>query len=319
MADTAAAQLRRVLHLIPRLADGEDHALADVAQSAGTTPAELLSDFISISDRFDAPGGFVEGVSIMVETGTVSVHASHFHRPMRLTMPELCALELGLTMLREERTPVERAPIDRALERLRLTISNVPANDQHEGMRYADLANAGSAEHLGILRSAVREHRKVRLRYRAGGAKESTTRTICPHSLAHAEQMWYVVATSDDDTVRFFRLDRVEAVELLADTFQPDAGVVAGVMESGRAFESPSQHRMTVRYSPRIAPWVAERAGEKVAADGSLTLEHQVADESWAVRHVLQYGPEAELLAPPELRQRVLERLVPFSSVRLTR
>jgi proteasome accessory factor C len=312
MADTAAAQLRRVLHLIPRLADGEDHALADVAKSAGTTPAELLSDFISISDRFDAPGGFVEGVSIMVETGIVSVHASHFHRPMRLTMPELCALELGLMMLRQERTPVEQAPIDRALERLRLTISNVPANDHHEGMRYADLANAGSAEHLGLLRSAVREHRKVSLRYRSGGARESTTRTICPHSLAHAEPMWYVVATSDDDTVRFFRLDRVESVELLADTFQPDEGVVAGVMESGRAFESRSQHRMTVRYSARIAPWVAERAGKKVAADGSLTLEHQVADESWAVRHVLQYGPKAELLAPPELRQRVLDRLDPL-------
>lgn len=167
-------------------------------------------------------------------------------------------------------------------------------------------------EHLGILRSAVREHHKLSLRYRSGGARESTTRTISPHSLAHAEHMWYVVATSDDDTVRFFRLDRVESVEFLNDTFQPDAGVVAGVMESGRAFDSPSRTRMTVRYSPRISAWVAERAGEKVAADGSLTLEHQVADESWAVRHVLQYGPEAELLAPPELRQRVVEALAPL-------
>jgi predicted DNA-binding transcriptional regulator YafY len=34
-----------------------------------------------------------------------------------------------------------------------------------------------------------------------------------------------------------------------------------------------------------------------------------VADDSWAVRHVLQYGPDAEILAPPELREVVRERL----------
>ena len=67
MADTASAQLRRVLHLIPRLADGEDHDLDDVATAVGTTTKELLSDFVSISDRFDTPGAFIEGVSILVE------------------------------------------------------------------------------------------------------------------------------------------------------------------------------------------------------------------------------------------------------------
>lgn len=308
MPDTAAAQLRRVLQLIPRLADGEDHALDDVATAAGTTAEELLSDFISISDRFDTPGAFVEGVSILVEERTVSVHASHFHRPMRLTMAELCALELGLTLLRHERTPVEQAPIDRALARLKLTISQLPSNDRHEGIRYADLNEAGSAEHLSVLRTAVREHHKVRMRYRAGGATESTTRIISPHSLAYAEQMWYVVATGDDHTVRFFRLDRVETVEQLDETYERDSAI-ANLGESFRAFESSTPKRMTVRYSPRIARWVAEREGQPLAVDGSITLEHPVADDSWAVRHVLQYGPEAELLAPPDLRRMVSDRL----------
>ena len=315
MPDTAAAQLRRVLHLIPRLADGEDHALDEVAIAAGTTPTELLADFVSISDRFDAPGGFVEGVSILVEERTVSVHASHFRRPMRLTMPELCALELGLILLRRERTPAEQSPIDRALARLRLTISQVPSNDRHEGTRYADLSDAGSAEHLTVLRAAVRGQHKVRLRYRSGGATETTTRIICPHSLAYAEQMWYAVAKGDDLTVRFFRLDRVEMVEQLDETFPRDEAFSATLRESHRAFESSSTRRMTVRYSPRIARWVAEREGKPVAPDGSITLEHPVADDSWAVRHVLQYGPEAELLAPPELRRMVAERVAALSVV----
>jgi predicted DNA-binding transcriptional regulator YafY len=38
-------------------------------------------------------------------------------------------------------------------------------------------------------------------------------------------------------------------------------------------------------------------------------LEHPVAGESWAVRHVLQYGPDAEILEPAGLRSLVTQRL----------
>lgn len=309
MTVSASEQLKRILQLIPEIADGEPHALDQLARSIGISPAQLLTDFSSISDRFDAPGGFVDSVSIFIENDAVSVHANHFHRPMRLTMPELCALELGLVMLRRERTPAEHAPIERAIERLRQTISNVPANEQHEGTRYAELAMAGSAEHLGALRNAYHARRKVRLRYRSGGASESTERTICPHAIIFAEQMWYVVALCDDAIARFFRLDRIEEVEVLDTTFERDAGALERVMEYGRPFASDTARRMTVRYSPRIARWVAEREGKEVASDGSLTLEHPVADDGWAVRHVLQYGPEAELLEPADLRDRLRERL----------
>jgi proteasome accessory factor C len=310
MSDTASAQLRRVLHLIPRLADGVEHTLAEVAAAAETAPADLLRDLESLSGRFDAPGGFIDGVSVLVEQDTVCVTASHFRRPMRLTMPELCALELGLAMLRRERTPAEQSPIDRALARLRQAISRVPTNDRHEGTRYADLGAAGSAEHLSVLRAAVASDRKVELRYRSGGATASSTRVICPHSIAFAEQMWYAVATGEEDeSLRFFRLDRIESVRMLDDTFERNDVIAPSVQERGRAFASDATQRMTVRYSPRIARWVAEREGATLAEDGSLTLEHPVADESWAIRHVLQYGPDAELVGPRGLRERLAERL----------
>ena len=309
MPDTASSQLRRVLDLIPRFADGEKHPITDVASAAGTSVAGLMTDIYSLSERFDEPGGFVAGVSIFVEGHTVSVHTSHFHRPMRLLMSELCALELGLMLLRRQRTPAEQAPIERALERLRETISRLPQNERHEGMRYAELAGAGSAEHLTTLRAAVRERRKVRLRYRAGSATESTTRVAAPHSLVFAEQAWYAVATGDGDTVRFFRLDRVEEVSLLDEQFERDESIPSRLQETGRAFASDTSKRMTVRYSPRIARWVSEREGKPLDEDGSLTLEHPVADASWAVRHVLQYGPDAELLEPGELREKVRETL----------
>jgi predicted DNA-binding transcriptional regulator YafY len=228
---------------------------------------------------------------------------------MRLTMSELCALELGLTVLRRERTPAEQAPIDGAIKRLRQAITVVPSNDRHEGTRWVDLSASGSAEHLSALRGALAENRKASQRYRAGGETESTTRVVSPQSLVFAEQMWYLVATGEDDALRFFRLDRIEAVQPLEETCERDPAVVDQVRSSGRAFLSDTARSMTVRYAPRIARWVAEREGIELAVDGSLTLEHPVADESWAVRHVLQYGPDAELLSPPELRAVVASRL----------
>jgi len=64
-----------------------------------------------------------------------------------------------------------------------------------------------------------------------------------------------------------------------------------------------------VALTKAIARWIAERAGKELAADGSLTLEHPLADEHWLVRHVLQYGADAEVIDPPEGRAAVRERL----------
>ncbi len=127
--------------------------------------------------------------------------------------------------------------------------------------------------------------------------------------MVHAEQMWYVVTVGSDNELRHYRLDRVEAVEVLDEAFEPDRSVLERVMSAGRAFASSTNKRMTVRYSPRIARWVAERAGASLADDGSLTLEHPVADDAWAVRHVLQYGPEAEVIGPPDMRELIASRL----------
>ena len=100
---TAADQLRRILHLIPRLADGEPHSLEKVSRLAGVDRAVVLRDIESISERFEAPGGFIEGLQIFIDADDISVIPNHFLRPMRLTRSELLALELGLAMLRGER------------------------------------------------------------------------------------------------------------------------------------------------------------------------------------------------------------------------
>ncbi len=310
MSETAATQLRRLLHLIPRIADGENHPIAEVARIADADIKVLLADLESLANRYDAPGGFVEGVQILLDGPNVAVLSNHLQRPMRLTMSELCALELGLAILRATRAPDELAPIDRALKRLRATITRLPTNDRHEGIRHAELAAAGDTAGLTTIRAALAGHRKARIRYRGGAASEASVRVIAPYSLAFANGMWYVVAYCDrSEGMRVFRMDRVENAERLSETFDPpQASIVDAVLRDG-PFHTDKPDRMTVRYSPRVARWIAEREGKELAADGSLTTERPLADPAWGVRHVLQYGAEAEILAPQWMREKVLERL----------
>src|SRR4051794_20113103 len=308
---TATEQLRRILTLIPALADGEPHRVQDLIWDIGVDRALLLHDLESITERFEVPGGFVEGLQIYLDADTLCIVPNHFLRPMRLTRGELCALELGLAMLEQERPPEERTAIGVARYRLESVIAKLPNEEIAGDLRYATLSAAGDLEHLRALREAFRQRRRVRLRYRKAAEEKSSVRIICPSGVVFASGMWYAVALCDAaDEVRIFRLDRIEDVELLDAKFDPPKdNVVETILREGRAFQAPSPGTLRVRYSPRVARWIAEREGKQLDGDGSLTMEHPVADTDWAVRHLLQYGPEVDVLEPEAIRTELQRRL----------
>jgi proteasome accessory factor C len=313
---TASDQLRRILHLIPKLADGEPHQIDDLVEDLGTERSVLLQDLHSITERFEVPGGFVEGLQIFLEADTISVVPNHFLRPMRLTRSELCALELGLAMLRAERPYEEHRAIEAARSRLESVIAKLPDEEIPSDLRWASLSAAGDLQHLRSLREAFRQRRRVRLRYRKAAEQDASVRVICPYGIVFASGMWYAVAHCDGaDEVRIFRLDRIEGVEQLETKFEaPRQNVVESILKEDRAFHSESAGTLRVRYSPRIARWIAEREGKRLDDDGSLTMEHPLADLDWGVRHVLQYGPEVEVLGPPEVREALVRRLQEMAS-----
>jgi proteasome accessory factor C len=286
-----------------------------MARHAGVDVDTLLSDLYSLAERFDEPGGYVESVSIAIETDTAAVTSSHFLRPMRLTMAELCALDLGLAMLRGERPPEEHRAIDRARKRLRNVITKLPSSDDYEGLRAAESGASGNVKHLAALRRAVKGKRKVRISYEGSDWRGVTERVAHPCALLAARGAWYVVAHCErSGGLRVFRLDRIQAVNVTAERFGlPEGFSLDAVIREGRVFSGGDSERLVVRYSPRIARWIAEREGKALAADGSVTIEHPLADVRWAVRHVLQYGPDAEVLAPENARKEIRRRLEALS------
>jgi proteasome accessory factor C len=313
MTDVAAAQLRRILAIIPELADDRPHSMADIAGRLGMSRDTLAKDLRTISERYDDPGGFIENVRIFMGRDDVSIHANHFHRPMRLTVAEVGALDLGLAMLRSERTQDERAPIDRARERLRAVLARLP-DDPPELFDHRLASEGGSEadrETLTQVTRAMRSSRKVRITYRGSTARESSARVVCPYASAFATGAWYLVAHCDrSQAIRVFRVDRIEAVEALDEAYEVPAGFsMDEIVKDGRVFQGDAPERVQIRYGPAVAKWIAEREGHDLAPDGSLTLEYPMADQAWVVRHVLQYGVDAEVIGPDCARAAVRKAL----------
>lgn len=313
LSDEAAEQLRRLLHTIPALSDGKAHSIEEVARLAHADRETVLRDLFSLSDRYGEPGGFIAGLKIGIDSehGVTVDPSRHFRRPMGLSVRELFALDLGLAMLRHERPPTDHPAIDRARGRIRRLVAKTPDTKVPPEPWAGDIGAAGDAEVLATIRQAHHKRQRVRVTYRSGDAKESATRTICPYGLVAARGAWYVVAYCDDrEDIRVFRADRIEEVKILTTRYEvPRSFSVDSVVHDGRVFQSDGSPPLRVRYSPRVARWIAEREQATPDADGSVTVQYPLADAQWAVRHVLQYGADAEVLAPERVRQAVVDRL----------
>ncbi|MGQ0643402.1 MAG: helix-turn-helix transcriptional regulator [Gemmatimonadaceae bacterium] len=309
MTEDASDRLRRLLSVIPLFAEDEGITHEELERRTGVPAAQLLDDLQAVTERLDTPGAFVEDLRVEFERDRVFVYSSHFLRPMRLTVPELCALELGLALLAAATAPDERAPIDSARSKLRKAIVAMPAMPRDDPWHVPNDAHAGPV--AAALQRAAKGTHKVRITYQSSSAAQATARVIHPYALQPSHGTWFVIAHCEASAaIRFFRADRISAIEPLGETFtRPESLPILQLIRSGKPFQGQSGDTLVIRYSPRIARWIAEREGKPLDADGSLIVTHSLADDSWAVRHVLQYGAEAEVLSPERVRQRVKETL----------
>jgi predicted DNA-binding transcriptional regulator YafY len=305
MGTDAVAQLRRLLALLPAYADRGAVAVDDVAARLGTTPAQVRRDLRALEDYEDR-GGFIEKFRVTLSETQLSVEARTFRRPMRLTREELRALELGLALLRHERSEQARGTVETALRHIRelLVVPGTPDGD------IAGDQSAGDPALLEGLQEARRARRTVRMTYAPGDAAPAERR-VQVYATVAAAGMWYAIGRNTaSDAIRAYRLDRISAVALDDETymipadFDPDAW-----LRDGKVFRASEAPRLRVRYSAVVARWIAEREGVPVAEDGTLEVDHPLADPAWAVRHLLQYGAEVEVLEPAAVRTALVAAL----------
>lgn len=322
-------RLQRLLLAFPLMADEPNLTLDDIAQRIGTSTKVLARDFASL-ERYDVPAGWVDTVQVVIDDKGASMRSANFHRPQRLNRPEMLALELGLRMLQQELPVDEREAVAQVRTQLQAMsvrrVSSVtdqraggePIVERREGATEVESAPEAQLASLATLHVALERREVVALDYRRPDEGQSSVRRVRPYALVRADAHVYMVAYCERaDALRIFRLDRMVGVSLTGDGFDPPVAFsVQDVLQGGRVFrrDEPPGDTLVVRYSSRVSRWIAEREHRSLDEQGELVVEYPLADEAWAVRHVLQYGPDAVILQPVALRDRVaavLDALLP--------
>jgi predicted DNA-binding transcriptional regulator YafY len=306
---TAGEQLERLLYLIPRAARDGGCRLGELAATLGITVEQVSADLVELTDRaFYLPAGSGDDLQILIEGDHVRIWTTkELRRPARLSPLEALALALGLRILAAEEEPARRQALRAHAERLERQFATGPVDELLA--RFAvDSGERGESGVQATLRAAARERRRCRIEYLKAGAEQPEERVLSPYALIRNADAWYLLAhCAARQEVRAFRVDRTLSATLLPESFEvpadfdPESWLAGG----GQLFRAEADLEVQVRYSPGIARWLREKGPVEEQEDGSVVIRHRVADPRWLVRHILQYGAEAEVLRPAEMRQLV--------------
>lgn len=311
---TAAEQLDRLLRLLPKLEARGPQPVAGLAAELGVSEQTLRKDIETLVRREHAePAGFMEAVTLVMDGDLVSLdRVGYFNRPMALTRDEAVALDISIALLLTEYPESEHERLTEARQKLaRIRV------DAREPQGIALAVRIGQVDlearrFRNVLETCVAEKRLASIHYQKPNDAAASARVVGPLGLVCVRGVWYLFATSGADaSVRQFRLDRVRGAEALDERFIPPADFdLQALLRDGRPFASEARERVVIRYSGKAARVVAEDEGGVLDADGRIVQEYPLGDPDWAVRQVLRWGADAELLEPRELRGALVARLV---------
>lgn len=285
----ASTRLARLLALVPWLVANNGVSLHTAAEHFGISTEQLEQDLwlLVVSGL---PGyGHEHLVDIQFwDDGLVHVlDPQTIDRPLRLSVHEAFALQLGLRLLAQVSDDPAIASAMAKLEDA--SGSSVPPS----------VAALERSEVTEVINAALDAHRVLRIRYANSATDAAAERDIEPTRLTAAADHAYVDAwCRSAEAWRTFRLDRILSASVLSETFEP------------RAFpEAVPAERVQVRLALQpSARWVAESHGTIVTeTDDSIETVIEAADARWVVRLVLSLGGAGKVLAPSSIAKAVAE------------
>ena len=288
-------RLRRLLAVVGWLAQVGEAPIADVARRFSMDEEELIRE-LELAACCGVPP-YTPDTLMEIEVSETSVRAflpPEFARPRRLTPAEGFAVAASARLLLAV-PGSEDGALGRALAKLEAAL----------GSREAIGVDVDAPQSLAVVRQASEAGHPVEIDYHSASRDESTTRVVEPVQVITMDGHWYLDAfCRRAGDMRRFRVDRIVAVRAHAH----ENGGVAVSRAVRRAEESfvPGPGAVEVHlHLGAGAQWVPESVPVRAlsrSADGTVTdVVLDVAGMAWFERLLLQLGPGASVVRPPEL------------------
>lgn len=286
----------------------------DVAEAAdvfGITPEQVEAD-LGLLFVCGLPGGMPDDlIEAEWETGRVYLgNADTIDRPLRLGVDEALTLLVGLRSLAEVPGLADPELVADTIAILESAVDASSAALAWAASRriHVDAGSDVEIARVSPLRRALRERRRVHLRYVVPTRDEATERDVDPVRLTRVDGRWYLEGWCHRSTgMRLFRLDRIEDLTVTdLDGTPPEE---ARPRDLTRGAFDPHDADLAVRLVlDNEARWVLDYYPHEVvgrAQDDRIIVALAAADPAWVVRLVRRLAGHGAILEPPELRERV--------------
>jgi len=276
--------------------------------------ASLYRDVAFLRDQLGAP---LESSDDPAGFYYASGEGHRFELPgLWLSADELHALLAAQQLL--ARTGAGSGLLAEALEPLRGRIDSLLA-EQAGGKRWPldrirVLGHGSRAQEQTSFRpvaSAVLARKRLRFDYRARSTDTLTQRRVSPQRLTHYRDHWYLDAWDHDrEALRSFALDRIRQAQGQDDTAidVAEEELKQHLSSSYGIFSGTPKAVATIVFSAHAARWVADehwhsKQEGRFLSDGRYELKLPYSHPRELLMDILKYGPDAEVLSPPSLRQ----------------
>ena len=298
---TAQEQFTRIVSLVAEGTrhesdGGETLSIQDLARRHDVSVDQINKDLLALTDLdIRASADWRSSINIFYDADELSISSrGPFRRPVRLTPEEQLAIQMALALDQRGRELAKRlAPLWARND----TAVRAPAS--------APEPLDGSV--IDVIRVALREHATLELEYASAGEHEVRLRNVQPHQLVESGILTYLVAWDTDvGAWRHFRLDRIVSCKLTPSRFTPrdDFKPVDNPRDTFRP--GGEVEEVMVRFRREAAPWATESFSEHVVEpDGSVLVRFAASSVEWMTRRVLEFGADAEVVAPARYRDAV--------------
>ena len=168
-------------------------------------------------------------------------------------------------------------------------------------------SGAADKAKLSLIQSAMLNKQALRFTY-SNARGETAERLVYPLKLIFKSMAWYVSAyCTQREDYRLFKLSRIRGVAL-ADRYFGNLALKAPPLDIAPGNTPPVP--MTLLIHPRQAHRVYDEFdNERVTqrADGCFAVEIAMPREEWLFHYLLTFGPDLEVLSPPEIREKLAD------------